>query len=76
VFKWVEGSDSLNTLILEYLNVNCTKLGMIVGNLVQLWVQFIPSNGTGGTKVTEHPDSDSGKREFVLLMKFSEFTLE
>nr|GEW01111.1 zinc finger, CCHC-type [Tanacetum cinerariifolium] len=26
--------------------------------------------------VTEHPDSDSGKREFKSLMKFSEFTLQ
>ncbi|GJY13441.1 hypothetical protein Tco_0382750 [Tanacetum coccineum] len=26
--------------------MNCTKLGRIVGNLVQLWVQFIPDNGT------------------------------
>ncbi|GKA46518.1 F-box domain containing protein, partial [Tanacetum coccineum] len=55
---------------------NCTKLGRIAGNLVQLWVQFILGNGNGGTKVTEHPDSDSGKREFVSLMKFSVFTLQ
>ncbi|GKE30925.1 hypothetical protein Tco_1446309 [Tanacetum coccineum] len=45
-----------------------------VGNLVQLWVQFIPDNGIGGTEctpyVTEHPDSHSGKREFKSLMKF------
>ncbi|GJR38073.1 zinc finger, CCHC-type containing protein [Tanacetum coccineum] len=27
---------------------NYTKLGRIVGNLVQLWVQFISGNGTGG----------------------------
>ncbi|GKA47538.1 hypothetical protein Tco_0740421 [Tanacetum coccineum] len=27
-------------------------------------------------KVTKHPDSNSGKREFKLLMKFSEFTLQ
>ncbi|GKA02651.1 zinc finger, CCHC-type containing protein [Tanacetum coccineum] len=26
--------------------------------------------------VTKHPDSNSGKREFKLLMKFSEFTLQ
>ncbi|GKD75345.1 hypothetical protein Tco_1333627, partial [Tanacetum coccineum] len=26
---------------------NCTKLGRIVGNLVQLWVQFIPDNRAG-----------------------------
>ncbi|GKD07211.1 zinc finger, CCHC-type containing protein, partial [Tanacetum coccineum] len=30
---------------LKGLNVNCTKLERIVGNLVQLWVQFIPGNG-------------------------------
>ncbi|GJY31769.1 zinc finger, CCHC-type containing protein [Tanacetum coccineum] len=27
---------------------NCIKLGRIVGNLVQLWVQFIPGYETGG----------------------------
>ncbi|GKD21271.1 hypothetical protein Tco_1222974 [Tanacetum coccineum] len=47
VYKWGEGFNYQNTIILEYLNVNCTKLGRIVRNLVQLWVQFIPDNGTG-----------------------------
>ncbi|GJU97570.1 hypothetical protein Tco_1326841 [Tanacetum coccineum] len=31
--------------------------------------------GSEVIKVTEHPDSDSGKREFKLLMNFSELTL-
>ncbi|GJS38657.1 hypothetical protein Tco_0563700 [Tanacetum coccineum] len=44
----IEGSNTWNTLIIEYLNVNYTKLGRIVGNLVQLWVQFIPGYGTEG----------------------------
>nr|GEV59242.1 zinc finger, CCHC-type [Tanacetum cinerariifolium] len=30
------------------LSRNCTNLGRIARNLVQLWVQFIPDNGVGG----------------------------
>ncbi|GKE44975.1 hypothetical protein Tco_1472259 [Tanacetum coccineum] len=70
--------DHLTKRLAKDLVTKSTK-GMrlkIAGNLVQLWVQFILGNGTGGTNVTEHPDSDSGKREFVSLMKFSEFTLQ
>ncbi|GJV76248.1 hypothetical protein Tco_1507832 [Tanacetum coccineum] len=52
IFKWVEGFNFQNTLILEYLNVNCTKLGRIVENLVQLWVQSISDNGIGGMECT------------------------
>nr|GEZ19060.1 zinc finger, CCHC-type [Tanacetum cinerariifolium] len=42
-------------------------------------VQFIPTNGLEVRRVhpevIEHPDSDSGKKEFMSLMNFSEFTL-
>ncbi|GJV64261.1 zinc finger, CCHC-type containing protein [Tanacetum coccineum] len=48
VLKWVEGFNSLN-LDLRAGILNCTKSRMIVGNLVQLWVQFIPGNGDGVT---------------------------
>ncbi|GJT04540.1 putative ribonuclease H-like domain-containing protein [Tanacetum coccineum] len=36
-----------NKALITSPNRNCTKLGRIGGNLVQLWVQFIPDNGTG-----------------------------
>nr|GEX79532.1 hypothetical protein [Tanacetum cinerariifolium] len=42
-------------------------------------VQFISVKGLEVRSVlplvTEHPDSDSGQKEFISLMKFSEFTL-
>ncbi|GKA19507.1 hypothetical protein Tco_0699422 [Tanacetum coccineum] len=39
-------AEWLKNLLLE-IPLNCTKLGRIIENLVQLWVQFIPNNETG-----------------------------
>ena len=35
-----------------FMQWDCTKLGRIVGNLVQLWDLFTPDKGLGGTECT------------------------
>ncbi|GKE24478.1 zinc finger, CCHC-type containing protein [Tanacetum coccineum] len=51
--------------------MNCTKLGRIVRNLVNCGFIMGLEVQSVLPLVTEHPDSDSGKREFKSLMKFS-----
>ncbi|GKB68969.1 hypothetical protein Tco_0930381, partial [Tanacetum coccineum] len=61
----------------SYLLVELVSFSWKLSSIV---VQFKPGNGLEVRsvlpQVTEHPDSDSGKREFKSLMKFNEFTLQ
>ncbi|GKA39352.1 hypothetical protein Tco_0731903, partial [Tanacetum coccineum] len=46
---------------------NSTKLERIIGNLVQLWVQYIPGNRAGGTECTPIGEVPSGPSDLSGL---------
>ncbi|GJY32639.1 hypothetical protein Tco_0417108, partial [Tanacetum coccineum] len=54
---------------------DCIKLGRIVGNLVQLWVLFIPVNEDGVERSLMSLVSNSGLKRQWSLVILSEFTL-